>query len=126
MADSTGIDAATGGALSDWSHVEQSIRKILTTPVGSRLMRRTFGSEVPDMVDRKMTGANILRVYSAAAEAIAAWEPRFRMSAGRLNEINVRGQMQLEIFGTYYPRGHLGDFSIAETASTRVVFGGAL
>lgn len=125
MADSTGLSAFTGGALSDWPHVEQSIRCILTTPIGSRVMRRTFGSDVPDLVDRKMTQANVLKVYSAAARAILNWEPRFRMSYARLVDANASGLVQLEIFGTYFPRGHLGDYSIAENASTRIVYEGA-
>ncbi|WP_242221702.1 GPW/gp25 family protein [Shinella zoogloeoides] len=124
MRDSAGINAVTGRPLSDWGHVEQSIRKILTTPIGSRVMRRTFGSDLPDMVDRKMTAANILKVYSAAALAILRWEPRFRMSAGRIAAATPDGRLAIEIYGTYYPRGHLGDYSVAENASTRVVYGG--
>lgn len=122
MADSMGISAATGGALSDWSHVEQSIRCILTTPIGARVMRRDFGSDVPDLVDSKMTSGNILKVYSASARSILNWEPRFRMSSGRLVDATESGRVQLEIYGTYYPRGHLGDYSIAQSASTRVVY----
>lgn len=135
MAESQGTHARTGEALSDWQNVEQSIRKILTTPIGSRVMRRTFGSDLPDLVDRKMIPANILRVYSASASAILKWEPRFRMTAGRLNGagyLTTRdgrtvhsgdgGIVSLEIYGTYYPRGHLGDYSVAENASTRVVY----
>lgn len=122
MADSTGLNARTGEPLSDWGHVEQSIRKILTTPIGSRVMRRTFGSDLPDLVDRKMTAANILKVYSAAALVILRWEPRFRMSAGRIVKADATGRLAIEIYGTYYPRGHLGDYSVAENASTRVVY----
>lgn len=122
MADSTGLNAEAGSPLSDWPHVEQSIRKILTTAIGSRVMRRTFGSDLPDLVDRKMTAANILKVYSAAALAILRWEPRFRMSAGRIVNADATGRLGIEIYGTYYPRGHLGDYSVAENASTRVVY----
>lgn len=122
MADSTGLNAEAGSPLSDWPHVEQSIRKILTTPIGARVMRRTFGSDLPDLVDRKMTAANILKVYSAAALAILRWEPRFRMSAGRIASADATGRLAIEIYGTYYPRGHLGDYSVAEAASTRVVY----
>ncbi len=122
MAESQGTHARTGEALGDWQNVEQSIRKILTTPIGARVMRRTFGSDLPDLIDRKMIPANILKVYSASARAILEWEPRFRMTAGRLVTANESGQIQLEIFGTYYPRGHLGDYSVAESASTRVVY----
>ena len=122
MADSTGLNARTGAALSDWGHVEQSIRKILTTPIGARVMRRTFGSDLPDLIDAKMTAANILKVYSAAALAILRWEPRFRMMAGRIATADVSGRLAIEIYGTYYPRGHLGDYSVAEGASARVVY----
>jgi len=122
MADSTGLSERAGSPLSDWPHVEQSIRKILTTPIGSRVMRRTFGSDLPDLVDRKMIPANILKVYSASARAILDWEPRFRMTAGRIVDATPGGRLAIEIFGTYYPRGHLGDYTVAENVSTRVVY----
>lgn len=122
MADSTGINALQGAPLSDWSHVEQSIQKILTTPIGSRVMRRDFGSDLPELIDRKMTAANILKVYAASALAIIRWEPRFRMKAGRVASATADGKLSIEIFGLYYPRGHLGDYSVAENVSTRVVY----
>lgn len=121
MPSSAGMNAITGQPLTDWDHVQQSIRIILTTPIGSRVMRRDFGSELPDLVDQKMTRKGILAVYSAAAGAIARWEPRFRMKTGRVAEASATGVLHLQIFGTYYPRGHLGDFSVAEDQSTRVV-----
>ena len=125
MASSTGINEAAARPLSDWEHVQQSIRKILTTPIGSRPMRRTFGSKLPDLVDAKMIDRNILAIYSATAEAIDRWEPRFRMRQGSVLEADVNGVVNIEIFGTYFPRGHLGDFSVAEDQSVRVAFGGS-
>ncbi|SCB41250.1 GPW/gp25 family protein [Rhizobium lusitanum] len=125
MPDSTGLSAASGKSLSNWEHVQQSIRKILKTPKGSRIMRRTFGSDLPDLVDGKMTRRNILAAYAAAATAILAWEPRYRMTAGRVTRADADGSITLEIFGTYYPRGHRGDYSISESASVRVIYGGA-
>jgi uncharacterized protein len=135
MADSTGISAVRGRALSDWEHVQQSIRKILMTPIGSRVMRREFGSDLPDLVDQKMTSRNILALYSAAATAIARWEPRFRIRAGRVNQAGFlttengrvvragdNGKISLDIYGTYFPRGHLGDYSVSETRTARIVF----
>lgn len=123
MPDSTGINAVTGEVLSDWPHVRQSIRKILMTPRGSRVMRRTFGSDLPDLADLKMTRRNILAIYSAAASAILEWEPRFRMSSGRVTQARADGALSLDIFGTYYPRGHRGDYSIAESADMRIIYG---
>lgn len=137
MTDSTGINAATGAVLSDWDHTQQSIRKILSTPLESRVMRRDFGSDLPDLIDRKMTQKNVLAIYSAIATAIARWEPRFRMQAGRINRagyVETRdgrgaragdgGIISIEIFGVYYPRGHHGDFSVAESTTTRFAVGG--
>lgn len=125
MVDSTGVNATTGLPLSDWEHVQQSIRTILTTPIGSRVMRRDFGSELYDLIDAKTIGRNILRVYAATAVAIGRWEPRFRVTIARLDRITETGLISLQIFGTYYPRGHLGDFTVAEDGSVRVVLRGA-
>ncbi len=122
MADSTGVNAVTGKPLSDWDHVQQSIRIILTTPIGSRVMRRDFGSDLPDLIDAKMIQRNVLAIYSATATAIHRWEPRFRIRGGRVDSADVSGRLAIEIYGTYYPRGHLGDYSVAENVSTRVVY----
>lgn len=124
MADSTGVNAVTGQELTDWEHVEQSIDTILTTPIGSRVMRRDFGSHLPDMVDRKLTPRGVLAIYSAAALALVKDEPRFRLTKASIISADQTGRIGLALFGTYYPRGHLGDYSIAEDQSTRVVFKG--
>lgn len=122
MTDSTGVNATSGHALSDWQHVEQSIGKILTTPIGSRVMRRDFGSLLPDLVDAKMVQRNVLALYVAAAVAIDKWEPRFRLARCAITEMGASGRLGLALFGLYYPRGHLGDFSVAEDATARVLF----
>ncbi len=124
MAGSTGTSATAAGVLNSWTHVEQSVEKILTTPIGSRIMRRDFGSQVPDLVDAKMVQRNVLAIYSAAAVAIARWEPRFRVTRASITQLTAGGRVALQVYGTYFPRGHLGDYSVAEDASTRVVFGG--
>src|SRR5262245_56054820 len=84
MARSNGTNARANATLSDWEHVQQSLRILLTTPIGSRVMRRDFGCAIQDIVDSKLTSRNILLVYSAAATAIERWEPRFRMKGGRV------------------------------------------
>ncbi len=120
MTDSTGVNAQTGKPLSDWEHTQQSIEKILTTPIGARVMRRDFGSDLPDLVDLKMTRRNILAIYSASAAAIARWEPRFRMRRGQVLSVAADGKIQLVVLGTYFPRGHLGDYTVAEDRTTRI------
>ena len=50
-----GINAHTGQALSGIDHLRQSIRDILTTRIGTRVMRRDYGSRLPTLVDNPMT-----------------------------------------------------------------------
>jgi phage baseplate assembly protein W len=110
---STGVNNVTGKPLRDFDHVIQSIGVILTTPIGSRVMRREFGSELFDLVDRPMTARVILAVYAAAVLAIARWEPRYAVTGIRLLAADAGGALSIEFNGTYYPNGHLGDFTPA-------------
>lgn len=121
MTDSTGTSARTGAPLSDWEHVEQSIQRVLTTPLNSVVMWRDYGSQLFDLVDAKMIQRNVLALYVAAADALAKWEPRFQLAYASVTQLTPDGLVRLNLYGTYYPRGHLGDFSIAEDVSTRVV-----
>ncbi len=107
----TGFDRETGAMLSGFDHVRQSIGVILTTPIGSRVMRREFGSELFDLIDRPMTDQVILAIYSAAVMAIARWEPRYAVTGCTITGAQADGTLSLEMTGVYYPRGHLGDFT---------------
>ncbi|WP_041358291.1 GPW/gp25 family protein [Nitrobacter hamburgensis] len=117
---STGIDRVTGKLLRDFDHVRQSIGVILTTPIGSRVMRRDFGSELFDLIDRPMTDRVILAIYAAAVIAIARWEPRYAVTGCRVLAADAGGGLSLEFTGTYFPRGHLGDFT-PDAANARVI-----
>jgi len=74
-----GMDRDTGGPIEGLKHIKQSIGDILGTPIGTRLGRREYGSLLPDLIDKPMTPANILRVYAATALAITRWENRVRL-----------------------------------------------
>lgn len=108
---STGFNSETGAILTGFDHVEQSIGVILTTPIGSRVMRREFGSELIDLIDRPMIPKVILAVYVAVASALSKWEPRFALSNCQVTGTREDGTLSLTLTGTYYPRGHLGDFT---------------
>lgn len=111
--DSSGFNGATGAPLYDFDHVRQSIGVIMTTPIGSRVMRREFGSELFDLIDRPMTPRVILAIYAAAVLAIARWEPRYAVTGMQLLAADASGSLSIEFNGTYFPRGHLGDFTPA-------------
>lgn len=73
------MSAHTGRAIDYSAHISQSIADILTTPVGSRVMRRLYGSYLPALVDQPATRANILRLQAATAQAIMKHEPRTKL-----------------------------------------------
>jgi uncharacterized protein len=75
-----GVSNVTGRAIDMEAHLAQSIRDILTTPVGSRVLRRTYGSRVIDLLDRPINPQTIVELVAATAEALAAWEPRIRLT----------------------------------------------
>lgn len=114
---SAGLSRDAGAGLTGFAHVQQSIDVILTTPIGSRVMRREFGSELFGLIDRPLTDRIILAIYAAAVIAIARWEPRFVVTGCQLRQASAGGVLDLSLSGKYYPRGHLGDFSVVETAT---------
>lgn len=79
-----GMNATTGRAISGLDHIQQSLANILTTPIGSRLMRRRYGSDVPELIDQPMNGATQLRIYAAVAHAVMLWEPRIHLTSLQL------------------------------------------
>lgn len=92
----TGISRITGRMLTRSEHIRQSITDILTTPIGSRLMRRNYGSFLPQLVDHPATAANRLRLIAATAQAIMKWEPRTRVNRIDIR-FNARGQCEISI-----------------------------
>lgn len=112
------IDANTGLLLSGVAEVFQSIACIFSTPKGSRIMRRLFGAKHPKFVDRAISPLNLIDFYAEIADAISA-EPRFRIAKINLSpESSVtQGHAIFDLEGVYYPKGQLGDFSIAQTVS---------
>lgn len=75
-----GVDARSGKALGGDAHLAQSIADVLTTPIGSRVLRRDYGSLLPELIDAPFNGATRLRLYAAVALALLRWEPRIRLS----------------------------------------------
>ena len=98
-----GMHASTGAAINGVDHLMQSIHTILTTPVGSRVMRRNFGSLLPELIDQPDNAATRVRVFAAVAGALMRWEPRLRISRVQLASGSTPGQAELVLDGTYVP-----------------------
>lgn len=92
-----GMNATTGAALDGDEHLEQSIADILTTPIGSRVMLREYGSDIPALIDQPMNAVTRQKVYAATATALARWEPRIRLTRVTLDAGDVAGSYRLTL-----------------------------
>jgi phage baseplate assembly protein W len=99
-----GMDGKIGRDLDGIRHLQQSIADILTTPIGTRVHRRDYGSQLPRLVDRPINEALIVDVYAATAEALDRWEPRFRVRSVQI-ESAAPGRIELSLEGIYLPDG---------------------
>ncbi|MFV0680022.1 GPW/gp25 family protein [Ottowia sp.] len=79
-----GMHHASGRALGGLAHLRQSVQDILTTPIGSRVMRRDYGSLVPALLDHPLNAAVASRISAAAVAAITRWEPRLLVQSAQL------------------------------------------
>ena len=93
-----GMHAATGRSLTGLGHLRQSVTDILTTPIGSRIRRRRYGSEVPELIDQPLNSATVLRIYAATAYAIRLWEPRITLTSMQF-ETGQAGEASLILDG---------------------------
>lgn len=99
-----GTNVFTGKELAGVDHLRQSIHDILTTPIGSRVMRRDYGSRLYQLVDAPMNRSTLLSLYAATVEAIARWEPRFKVQKVIASAASP-GSVTLDVTGLYLPDG---------------------
>lgn len=99
-----GMSADTGKELSGIDHLRQSVREILTTPRGSRVMRRDYGSDLFRLVDAPMNASTLLDIYAATAAALIRWEPRLRLRRVRAESAEP-GRVVIGLTGDYLPNG---------------------
>ncbi len=98
------MDKATGAPLSGLAHLQQSIADILTTPIGSRVMRRDYGSRLFSRIDAPITGELIAEIYSDVVEALFNFEPRFEVTNVTVVSVDG-GHIVLDLTGIYLPTG---------------------
>lgn len=100
----TGMDKVSGKPLTDFLHLKQSIEDILTTPIGSRIMRREYGSKLFQRLDAPMTGELIAEIYADVVEALFNYEPRFKVTNVTVVSIED-GHLILDLMGKYLLTG---------------------
>lgn len=95
-----GMSNENGGYLDDLEHLKQSIVDILTTPVGSRVICRDYGSNLFKLIDQPVNRALFPKIYVAVADALNKWEPRFKVEKISVEEIK-EGKIRLSLVGNY-------------------------
>ncbi|WP_342627572.1 GPW/gp25 family protein [Nguyenibacter vanlangensis] len=98
-----GVDRNTGKELGDFAHLAQSVGDILTTPIGSRVMRRTYGSQLLELVDSCMNQSGVMDIYAATVQALIEWEPRIQVMGVQVTP--GVGSMTISVSGNYLPNG---------------------
>lgn len=72
-------DAGEFELASGETDIEQSIRLVLGTAPGERVMRPEFGCSVHDHVFATLDAATVAMVESSVEEALVRWEPRIEV-----------------------------------------------
>lgn len=93
-----GMNRSDGLTVTDLEHISQSIGDILRTPVGSRVMRREYGSLLSALIDMPQNPALRLQIMVACYSAIQKWEPRIRLTSISF-EAGDAGEMYVDITG---------------------------
>lgn len=99
-----GTNAQTLEPLDGFAHVAQSIRDILTTPRGSRVLRRDYGSEIPALLDRPMNDETRLDFIVGCATALLQ-EPRVRVERVVFARAGADGAAEIDLDLTYLEDG---------------------
>ncbi|MBY8945170.1 MULTISPECIES: GPW/gp25 family protein [Pseudomonas] len=94
------MNRETGADISELDHIGQSISDILTTRIGTRIMRREYGSLLSELVDHPFNDATRLRLYAGTVMALMRWEPRISLSRVQFLGANLQGQSVLELEGS--------------------------
>lgn len=95
-----GVDNTTGRVLKGYAHLRQSITDILTTPIGSRVMRRDYGSRLFELLDAPTNEETIAEIYAATAEALERWEPRLKILNIGVTTVD-NGRLTIDLVGEY-------------------------
>lgn len=91
-----GMDRHTGTIRSpQLVHIHQSLTDIFTTPIGSRIQRRDYGSHLFALIDSPMNPTGRLRLAAALVDAAYRWEPRVTITYARI-EVGIDGKVTLD------------------------------
>lgn len=91
--DQSGAIATSAG----YEDIDSSIRMILTTAPGERLMRPQFGCRIWELLFEPINANTLGLMGVAVREALGQWEPRIELDDVRLQPGSGDGQVLIEI-----------------------------
>lgn len=94
-----GVDRTNGRRIEGNAHLSQSIGDILSTPIGTRVMRRDYGSMLPDLIDQPGNAITRQLMFAATAVALSRWEPRLTLARVDVSADNRDGKVVIAIEG---------------------------
>lgn len=100
----SGMSVINGEPLDGQDHLIQSIVDILSTPIGTRVMRREYGSALFEKIDRPMNDELLVDIFADVAIALDRWEPRFRLKHMSVSVVEA-GRFTLDLVGTWLRTG---------------------
>lgn len=78
-----------------YSSIKESIKDILITPLGSRVMLPEYGSRVFELIDRKMDDSFMADLTTYVVEAIERWETRVKLN--KVSAIKNNGKLSITL-----------------------------
>lgn len=106
-----GLNKKTGGAIDGVKHIKQSIADILSTPQGTRVMRRDYGSLFFALMDLPLNDKTFLLLKVAIFDCITKWEPRVAITQINLTAADG-GKLQTKIDFELHDEIHQIDLTI--------------
>ena len=93
------IDQRGGLAVTAYEDkVKESIKTILSTAKGERVMRPDFGCDIHSFVFATLDTTNLTQMKSAVREALVRWEPRIEVNDVDILVDAIReGQLQISV-----------------------------
>lgn len=93
-----GMSANDGSPILDeTTYLRQSIQDIIKTPIGQRIMRRNYGSNLMELIDTPLNEYSVLQIQASVANALLQQEKNIALKKVSIQQafsevkINIQG-----------------------------------
>ncbi|MGR3485483.1 MAG: GPW/gp25 family protein [Paracoccaceae bacterium] len=91
------LSRVTGLPITGLDVLREDIARILGTRTGSRLLRRDYGSDLPDRVGAPLNGETIAEIYADVAQALDRQMPELRLKRVELLDADADGRFAFRL-----------------------------